>query len=130
MVRKGRRPGRPTSRTLELEVAILEHVGCGRSLREIGALEGMPHAATLYRWVADHQTFRDAYESALETWRTTARSRARWAPGPMPNASKARDVPITLTVKDGGPIDRVPAVYGFVEAMAPCVPVPNIIIED
>jgi len=38
----------------------------GRSLVEIGRMEGMPNPATVYRWVAAREDFRERYARARE----------------------------------------------------------------
>lgn len=54
--------------TPELADAICEHIAQGKSLREIGAMDGMPDKATILRWCAKNETFRDQYARAKEDY--------------------------------------------------------------
>ena len=45
---------------------ICEEISSGRSLRSICADEGMPDKATVFRWLAAHEGFRDQYARARE----------------------------------------------------------------
>ena len=44
-------PGRPSIYTPELATAICTHIADGKSLRTIGAMDGMPHQATIMAWL-------------------------------------------------------------------------------
>lgn len=58
--------GRPTDYTEELADHICERLCDGESLRAICSGEGMPNRATVFRWLAAHETFRDQYARARE----------------------------------------------------------------
>lgn len=58
--------GRPSDYSIETTTAICIRLGLGESLREICRDEGMPDKATVMRWLATHQAFRDQYASARE----------------------------------------------------------------
>lgn len=53
--------------TEELTDKICDLVAKGKSLAEIGDMEGMPSYSTLRRWVAKNEEFRTAYAVAKET---------------------------------------------------------------
>lgn len=57
---------RPSIYTPELAARICEEIASGRSLRDICRDEGMPHRATILRWLAKHEEFRDQYARARE----------------------------------------------------------------
>jgi hypothetical protein len=52
--------------TEEVAARICEELSAGRSLRTICADDGMPDKATVFRWLAAHETFRDQYARARE----------------------------------------------------------------
>lgn len=58
--------GRPTTYTPKTAEAICERIANGESLRAICEGEGMPDKATVFRWLAVHQAFRDQYARARE----------------------------------------------------------------
>lgn len=62
--RKGR--GRPTVRTENNRLAILNLVSQAKSLREIARLEGMPSRDTIALWLAEDPEFSDQYRRAWE----------------------------------------------------------------
>lgn len=69
--KNGKRIGRPPSYGPETERAILELMCKGRFLAEICQLEGMPHVATVMRWMDPQETtfrvgFRESYARARE----------------------------------------------------------------
>ena len=77
MARKPRKPkeekpaepvkrGRPTSFTQEIADTICERLMHGETLRQIVLDEAMPHRATVHRWLATNETFRDQYAQARE----------------------------------------------------------------
>lgn len=45
---------------------ICEDISSGRSLRSICAEDGMPDKATVFRWLAANETFRDQYARARD----------------------------------------------------------------
>lgn len=59
--------GRPSSFTQETADAICERIADGESLRAICSEDGMPDKATVFRWLAAHEAFRDQYVRARET---------------------------------------------------------------
>jgi hypothetical protein len=52
--------------TPEMGTRICEEIASGRSLRTICADEGMPDKATVFRWLAADEKFRDQYARARE----------------------------------------------------------------
>lgn len=58
--------GRPSSFTQETADAICERLIEGESLRAICADENMPNAATVCRWLANNEPFREQYARARE----------------------------------------------------------------
>jgi hypothetical protein len=59
--------GRPTDYSDDIVDAICERLADGESLRSICDAEGMPHKATVFRWLRAHEEFRDRYARARET---------------------------------------------------------------
>jgi hypothetical protein len=59
--------GRTSEYTQETADSICEQIADGRSLRSICADAGMPDKATVFRWLAAHETFRDQYARARES---------------------------------------------------------------
>lgn len=55
-----------TTFTQEIADSICEQIADGFSLREICAKEGMPHRATVFKWLADIKGFSDQYARAKE----------------------------------------------------------------
>jgi hypothetical protein len=58
--------GRPTDFTPELGDDICERICDGESLRSICSDEDMPNRATVFRWIAKHEEFRDQYAQSRE----------------------------------------------------------------
>jgi len=58
--------GRPCEYTQEVGDLICERLSDGESLRTICAEDGMPHRATVFRWIAVNDIFRDAEAMADE----------------------------------------------------------------
>jgi hypothetical protein len=58
--------GRPTDYSIEVAGFICERLGNGESLRTIGLDDEMPSQATIYRWIAKHDEFREMYALARE----------------------------------------------------------------
>lgn len=58
--------GRPSAFTDEIADTICERLAEGESLREICASDGMPNRATVFRWLAARDDFRDQYALARE----------------------------------------------------------------
>lgn len=58
--------GRPSDFTQEKADYICQELADGRSLRSICKEDGMPHAGTVCRWLADNATFREQYAKARE----------------------------------------------------------------
>lgn len=59
--------GRPSDFTQEIADTICERIADGESLRSICNGEDMPNKATVFRWLASNDTFRDQYARARET---------------------------------------------------------------
>ena len=67
-VKREKGTGRPSAFSPELGDAICERIGGGESLRAICRSEGMPHVATVCRWLAkeENEVFREQYARARE----------------------------------------------------------------
>lgn len=60
-------PGRPSIYTAELAAHVCAHIAEGKSLRVIGAMEGMPHQATIMAWLdGSRPEFSEQYARARE----------------------------------------------------------------
>ena len=58
--------GRPSDYSAEIADTICNRLAGGESLRAICADAGMPNRATISRWLARYEEFRDLYEFARE----------------------------------------------------------------
>lgn len=58
--------GRPTDFCDEIADAICERIADGESLRSICSESAMPNKATVFRWLAKHESFSDQYARARE----------------------------------------------------------------
>jgi len=58
--------GRPSDFSPEKANAICERLAAGDSLRTICQEEGQPDKATVFRWLASNEAFRDQYAHARE----------------------------------------------------------------
>ena len=58
--------GRPSDYTEEMAARICSELADGKSLKAICTADEMPDKATVYRWIAAHETFRDLYARARE----------------------------------------------------------------
>lgn len=58
--------GRPSDYTPEIASEICGRLIEGESLRAICRDDGMPHAATVCRWLGEHEAFREQYARARE----------------------------------------------------------------
>lgn len=58
--------GRPSSYNEDIAARICGELADGRSLRSVCREEGMPDKATVFRWLAAHESFRDQYARAKE----------------------------------------------------------------
>lgn len=58
--------GRPSDYNEDVAAAICSELAAGRSLRSICQDEKMPDRATVFRWLARHESFRDQYARAKE----------------------------------------------------------------
>jgi len=65
--------GRPSKYTQELGAQICFELSQGKSLRTVCLNDWCPDGATIFRWLADNQTFREQYARATEE-RTEAHS--------------------------------------------------------
>jgi hypothetical protein len=61
-----RKRGRPSDYSAEIADTICDRLTDGESLRAICADAGMPHKATVSRWLARYEEFRDQYARARE----------------------------------------------------------------
>ncbi|PXW18996.1 ubiquitin carboxyl-hydrolase [Pantoea sp. JKS000250] len=59
--------GRPSDYLPEVAADICSLLADGESLRKVCERPGMPAKATVFRWLAQHQEFRDQYAKATET---------------------------------------------------------------
>jgi hypothetical protein len=56
--------GRPTDYSLEICSELCARIAEGDSVRTICESDEMPSKATVFRWLAEHEEFRDLYEKA------------------------------------------------------------------
>lgn len=59
--------GRPSDYLPEVAADICSLLADGESLRKVCERPGMPAKATVFRWLAQHDEFRDQYAKATET---------------------------------------------------------------
>lgn len=59
--------GRPSDYLPEVAADICSLLADGESLRKVCERQGMPNKATVFRWLAQHDEFRDQYVKATET---------------------------------------------------------------
>ena len=59
--------GRPSDYLPEVAADICSLLADGESLRKVCKRTGMPNKATVFRWLAQHDEFRDQYAKATET---------------------------------------------------------------
>lgn len=59
--------GRPSDYLPEVAADICSLLADGESLRKVCERQGMPNKATVFRWLAQHDEFRDQYAKATET---------------------------------------------------------------
>lgn len=59
--------GRPSDYLPEVAADICSLLAEGESLRKVCERPGMPNKATVFRWMAQHEEFRDQYAKATET---------------------------------------------------------------
>lgn len=57
---------RPSTYSDEIASVICERIADGMSVRAICEAEDMPSKSTVFRWLADHSSFRDQYARAKE----------------------------------------------------------------
>lgn len=62
-----KKTGRPSDYLPEVAADICSLLADGESLRKVCERPGMPAKATVFRWLAQHQEFRDQYAKATET---------------------------------------------------------------
>lgn len=58
--------GRPTDYTQDLADLICSELSAGKSLRTVCDSDDMPHRSTVFRWIREHEEFRDQYARAKE----------------------------------------------------------------
>ena len=58
--------GAPSTYTPEIADEICERLSVGENIRAICNNDGMPHVATVFRWLEKHQEFRELYARARE----------------------------------------------------------------
>lgn len=56
--------GRPSGYTPDIAADICAELACGKSLRTVCLSESMPGMASVFRWLRDHQDFREQYAHA------------------------------------------------------------------
>ncbi|WP_337026095.1 ubiquitin carboxyl-hydrolase [Pantoea eucrina] len=59
--------GRPSDYLPEVAADICSLLADGESLRKVCERPGMPSKTSVFRWLAEHQEFRDQYAKATET---------------------------------------------------------------
>ena len=62
-----KKTGRPSDYLPEVAADICALLAEGDSLRKVCERQGMPNKATIFRWLAQHDEFRDQYAKATET---------------------------------------------------------------
>lgn len=62
-----KKTGRPSDYLPEVAADICALLANGESLRKVCERPGMPNKATVFRWLAVHEEFRDQYAKAAET---------------------------------------------------------------
>ncbi|WP_421531987.1 ubiquitin carboxyl-hydrolase [Lelliottia amnigena] len=62
-----KKTGRPSDYLPEVAADICSLLADGESLRKVCDRPGMPNKATVFRWMAQHEEFRDQYAKATET---------------------------------------------------------------
>lgn len=62
-----KKTGRPSDYLPEVAADICSLLADGESLRKVCERPGMPGKATVFRWLAQHEEFRDQYAKATET---------------------------------------------------------------
>lgn len=117
--------GRPSEYTVDVGLAICVALSDGLSLRSICAAEGMPDRATVYRWLAANESFRDQYARAREDQADTladeivaiadeeqdpARARVRvdarkWVASKLKPKKYSERVDLTHASPTGGPVE-------------------------
>lgn len=63
---KSKKTGRPSTYTEKLAKQICSQIAVGRSLVKICSADDMPSDGTVYRWLAEHQSFQEMYARARE----------------------------------------------------------------
>ena len=58
--------GRPTIYTPELAAKICEEIGLGKSMRTVLKGDDMPAMSAVFRWLSEHQEFKEQYARACE----------------------------------------------------------------
>lgn len=66
IVLAGTPKGRPSSYTISIANEICDRLALGESLRGICRDDHMPHPITVYRWIREHDDFRNHYAIARE----------------------------------------------------------------
>ena len=67
MAREAKRVGRPSNYTPALATEICRRIAEGQPLTKICKLKGMPHYATVMRWMDANASFRERYARARES---------------------------------------------------------------
>ncbi|SKA79300.1 hypothetical protein SAMN03097719_3214 [Pantoea ananatis] len=62
-----KKTGRPSDYLPEVAADICSLLADGESLRKVCERQGMPSKTSVFRWLAEHQEFRDQYAKATET---------------------------------------------------------------
>lgn len=62
-----KKTGRPSDYLPEVAADICSLLANGESLRKVCERPGMPNKSTVFRWLAQHEEFRDQYAKATET---------------------------------------------------------------
>lgn len=66
-VKEKQKTGRPSDYMREVAADICAKLAEGESLRKVCERPGMPSKTSVFRWLAEHQEFRDQYAKAAET---------------------------------------------------------------
>ncbi|EEV3164189.1 TPA: ubiquitin carboxyl-hydrolase [Escherichia coli] len=67
MATEKKKGGRPSDYMPEVANDICALLSSGESLRKVCERPGMPSKTSVFRWLAEHQEFRDQYAKATET---------------------------------------------------------------
>jgi hypothetical protein len=97
--KNGSPKGANSKYTQDAAIRICTLIAQGRSLNSLAKMEGMPDISTVYRWIAEHQAFREMYTKAREDQADTLADE-------ILNISDEEPMQVIRT-EDGGSIERL-----------------------